>query len=114
MRRIEKPWGYELVWAEAPKYVGKVLHIDSGKRLSLQYHEVKDETIMVQSGSLLLEVGQTKDTLYEVHMEAGDCFHITTGLVHRMTALSDVDVLEVSTPELDDVVRLSDDFGRTA
>ena len=112
MRKVDKPWGHELIWAETPKYVGKVLHIEAGKRLSLQYHNVKDETIMVQSGNLRLEVGPSADNLHPIDMGPGDIFHIVTGLLHRMCAVTDVDVLEVSTPELNDVVRVQDDYGR--
>ena len=113
MRKINKPWGYENVWAETPKYLGKVLHIMASKRLSLQYHNVKDETIMVQRGTLQLEMGPTKDNLRIILMNPGDVQHIPTGVVHRMTAVTDVEVLEVSTSEIDDVVRLEDDHGRT-
>ena len=94
--RVEKPWGYELHWAKTDRYVGKVLHIKAGHALSLQYHNKKDETIYVQSGK----------------MRPGDSVHDTPLTVHRMTALEDCDLLEVSTPELDDVVRLEDRYGR--
>ena len=113
-RRVEKPWGYELWWARTERYVGKVLHINAGQSLSLQYHNVKDETIMVLSGTLLFETGEKGDpaTLNKMEMHPGDIFHITPGTVHRMTGVTDVDLVEVSTPELDDVVRLEDRYGR--
>jgi len=111
MRRVDKPWGHELVWAETRRYVGKVLHIKAGHRLSRQYHRVKDETLMVQSGEMTLEIGPA-DSAEPRRMRAGDVFHVTPGTIHRMIAVTDVDVIEVSTPELDDVVRLEDVYGR--
>jgi mannose-6-phosphate isomerase len=111
MRRVDKPWGHELVWAETARYVGKVLHITAGQRLSRQYHRVKEETLMVQTGEMDLEVGPV-ESLETKRMRAGDVFHCTPGTIHRMIAVTDVDVLEVSTPELDDVVRLEDVYGR--
>jgi mannose-6-phosphate isomerase-like protein (cupin superfamily) len=111
MRRVEKPWGHELIWAETPKYVGKVLHIQAGKKLSRQYHVRKDETFLVQQGEMDLEVGQG-ESMRVVRMKASDAFHCPPGTVHRMVAITDVDVVEVSTPELDDVVRLEDAYGR--
>ncbi len=111
MRRVEKPWGYELIWAETARYVGKVLHIRAGERLSRQYHRVKDETLLVQTGEMDLEVGPPADAR-TVRMRPGDTFHVVPGTIHRMIAVGDVDVVEVSTPELDDVVRLEDAYGR--
>ena len=113
-RRVEKPWGYELWWARTERYVGKLLHVRKGESLSLQYHNVKDETIMVQSGELLFETRPKGETgeLTRRTLKSGDTFHITPGTVHRMTGLSDTDILEVSTPEVDDVVRLEDRYGR--
>jgi quercetin dioxygenase-like cupin family protein len=113
-KRVDKPWGHEIWWARTERYVGKILHVKKGESLSLQYHNVKDETIMVQSGRLLFETrpaGQEGD-LAPVEMKPGDVFHITPGTLHRMTGLEDCDILEVSTPELDDVVRLEDRYGR--
>ena len=113
-KRVEKPWGHELWWARTERYVGKILHVKKGECLSLQYHNVKDETIMLQSGVLLFETrpaGQEGD-LQKVHMKPGDVFHITPGTLHRMTAVEDCDIVEVSTPELEDVVRLEDRYGR--
>jgi mannose-6-phosphate isomerase len=112
MRRVDKPWGYELIWAETPRYVGKVLHIASGHRLSRQYHERKDETFFVQSGEMDLEVGDGPDRR-TLRMRPQEAFHCPPRTVHRMIAVTDVDVFEVSTPELDDVVRLEDAYGRT-
>ena len=113
-KRVEKPWGYEIWWARTERYVGKILHVNKGESLSLQYHNVKDETIMIQSGLLLLQTRPAGEEgeLRQVEMKPGDVFHITPGTLHRMTALEDCDILEVSTPELDDVVRLEDRYGR--
>jgi mannose-6-phosphate isomerase-like protein (cupin superfamily) len=112
MRRVDKPWGYELIWAETADYVGKILHIDEGEQLSLQYHEIKEETLYCQSGRMELEIGDEGAELATVIMEPGDAQHITPRKVHRMRALSDCDIFEVSTPHLDDVVRLDDRYGR--
>jgi mannose-6-phosphate isomerase len=110
-RVIEKPWGYELLWAHTERYVGKVLHINKGESLSYQYHVVKDETIRLLSGALEMDVeaGGERST---IRLSPGECLHIVPGMKHRMIALEDCDVLEVSTPELDDVVRLEDRYGR--
>ena len=113
-KRVEKPWGYELWWARTERYVGKILHLRKGESLSLQYHRVKDETIMLQSGRLLFET-RSKDEngeLRRIEMRPGDVFHITPGTLHRMTGLDDCDIVEVSTPELEDVVRIEDRYGR--
>jgi len=111
MRRVEKPWGYEIVWAETDRYVGKILHIAAGKKLSRQFHRKKDETFLVDAGEMDLEIGEG-DARRVLRMSKGDAFHCPPGTVHRMVAVKDVDVIEVSTPELDDVVRLEDDYGR--
>ena len=111
-RRVEKPWGHELIWAEGTRYAGKLLHIAHGGQLSFQYHEVKDETIYLLSGILDLEVGHRDEPRRTLRLEPGDSFHINPGLRHRMTAIETCVVLEVSTPELDDVVRLEDRYGR--
>lgn len=111
MRRVEKPWGYELIWAETSRYVGKVLHITAGQSLSRQYHQRKEETFLVQTGHMKLELGPV-DKLEVLDMKPGDTYHCLPGTIHRMTAVSDVDLVEVSTPELDDVVRLEDRYGR--
>ena len=109
--RIEKPWGYELHWAKTDRYVGKILHVDAGHALSLQYHDRKDETIYLYSGKMLFEIEQN-GVLTKRTMAPGESVHVTPGTVHRMTAIEDCDVMEVSTPELDDVVRLEDRYGR--
>lgn len=111
-RRVEKPWGYEIIWAHTDRYVGKILHVNAGHALSLQYHEKKDETIHLLTGAMIFFVGRSADALEEVHMKAGDSYHVTTGTIHRMQAITDVDILEASTPELDDVVRIEDRYGR--
>ncbi len=113
MKRVEKPWGYELIFADTDKYVGKILHVDEGEQLSLQYHEVKDETVFVSSGRLELEI-QEGDELVAHILEPGEARHIPPGTVHRMRALSTCDVFEVSTPHLDDVVRMEDRYGRVS
>lgn len=114
-RRVPKPWGHELIWAETDRYVGKILHIKAGESLSLQYHERKDETIYVLSGELIFEHGPIGDApLTRVTLKPGESFRITPHLRHRMSAAIDCDILEASTPELDDVVRLEDRYGRTA
>jgi mannose-6-phosphate isomerase len=111
--RVDKPWGHEIWWARTERYVGKILHVRAGESLSLQYHRVKDETIRMLSGRLLFEVSDGADEpLRRIEMEPGQGFHIRPGMRHRMTALEDCDILEVSTPELDDVVRLEDRYGR--
>jgi quercetin dioxygenase-like cupin family protein len=113
-KRVDKPWGHEIWWARTERYVGKTLHVKAGESLSLQYHNVKDETILIQSGRLLFETRPAGDLgeLRRIEMNPGDVFHITPGTVHRMTGLTDCDIIEVSTPELEDVVRLEDRYGR--
>ena len=111
MRRVDKPWGYELVWAETSRYVGKILHINAGQKLSRQYHNKKDETFLVENGVMDLEVGQGPE-LRVIRMERHATFYCAPKTIHRMVAVTDVDVVEVSTPELDDVVRLEDAYGR--
>ena len=110
--RIEKPWGYELIWAHTGRYVGKILHVNAGEALSLQYHRQKDETLYVLAGSMRMWLGPSADELEERMMREGDSVRVVPGTVHRMEAVSDVDILEASTPELDDVVRLEDRYGR--
>ena len=113
MRIVNKPWGFEEIWAESHRYVGKFLHINAGHRLSRQYHNVKDETIRVMSGHLLLELGDSISGYTSHEMTAGDTYRIVPGTVHRFCAPNDDVVLaEVSTPELDDVIRISDDYVR--
>jgi mannose-6-phosphate isomerase-like protein (cupin superfamily) len=110
--RVDKPWGHELIWARTGRYVGKILHVREGHALSLQYHERKDETVYVLSGRLRFQHGKAGEELRETVLEPGQSFHIDPGLRHRMIAITDVDILEASTPELDDVVRLEDRYGR--
>jgi mannose-6-phosphate isomerase len=111
-RRVEKPWGWELVWAETDAYVGKLLFVRAGQALSLQYHEVKDESWLVQEGRAMLELGEVGDDLETIEITTGDAFRYRPGTVHRVTAVEDTLILEVSTPHLDDVVRLEDLYGR--
>jgi len=112
VRRVEKPWGYELIWAHTDRYVGKILHINAGAALSYQYHRVKDETIYVMSGVLTLHVSNDDGPARAIELREGESFRITPGLRHRFEAKAAVDLLEASTPELDDVVRLEDRYGR--
>jgi mannose-6-phosphate isomerase len=113
-RRVDKPWGHELVWAEGGPYVGKILVIEPGKRLSLQYHEVKDETILVQAGMLRLHIEDGDGNLVVEELAEGEHRHVVAGRRHRFEAGPErVQLVEVSTPELHDVVRLDDDFGRS-
>ena len=113
VRRVEKPWGYELIWALTDVYCGKVLFVQAGASLSLQFHKEKDESWYVQSGRAKLELGDVgQGVLNEEVIGAGASFHYTPGTVHRVTALEDTTILEVSTPHLDDIVRLDDLYGR--
>lgn len=111
--RVEKPWGHELIWARTDRYVGKVLHIKAGEALSLQYHRQKDETVMVLRGRMRFEHFADGEPPQATELAPMQPFHIAPGLRHRMIALEDTDVVEVSTPELDDVVRLEDRYGRS-
>jgi mannose-6-phosphate isomerase len=110
--RVPKPWGYELIFAKTERYVGKILHVNRGESLSLQYHEIKEETLFVVAGELKLTIEIDGDRR-ELMLRAGEAFHIAPRMIHRMEAIEDTDVAEVSTPELDDVVRLEDRYGRT-
>ena len=109
--RVDKPWGYELIWARTDRYVGKILHVRAGHVLSLQYHNRKDETMHVLRGELILRT-QPGTTLEERRFTAGQSVHIPPKLIHQIEAVADSDVLEASTPELDDLVRLQDRYGR--
>jgi mannose-6-phosphate isomerase len=112
-RKVEKPWGHELVWAESERYVGKVLFVKAGESLSLQFHRVKDEAWLVQAGRAKIELGSAGNAvLKEEVVGEGATFRFRPGTVHRVTALEDTTIVEVSTPELDDVVRLEDRYGR--
>jgi mannose-6-phosphate isomerase len=112
-RRVEKPWGHELIWALTDAYCGKVLFVKAGHSLSLQFHREKDESWLIQSGRVRLELGAAGESvLKEEVVGAGAAFHYRPGTVHRVTAIEDTTILEVSTPQLDDVVRLEDRYGR--
>jgi len=113
VKRVEKPWGYEIIWAHTDRYVGKILHIAAGQALSVQYHERKDETVYLLSGEMKYWVKlDPEGEMQDMRLRMGDSFRITPGTIHYMEAVTDCDVLEASTPELDDVVRLKDRYGR--
>ena len=110
---VPKPWGYEKIWALSDRYIGKILHINAGHELSVQYHNKKDETAYLLSGEIIYRVQRNgDDVLDDVHLKVGEAYRIIPGTIHQMIAVTDCDVLEVSTPELNDVVRLSDKYGR--
>ena len=113
VRHVPKPWGHETIWAHTEQYVGKILHIKAGHALSVQYHNVKDETVHLLAGELIywVRLGEGEE-LQDMQLRAGESFRITPGTVHYMQAVTDCDVLEASTPHLDDVVRLQDRYGR--
>ncbi len=110
--RIDKPWGYELVWAKTDRYVGKILHVAAGHQLSYQFHRVKDETIFVLQGEIELDLAPPDGQRVTLTLRAGESIHLRPQTRHRIRALTDCDLLEASTPELDDVVRIEDDYGR--
>lgn len=111
-RFVDKPWGHEEIFAETDTYVGKILFVRAGERLSLQYHRVKEETLRVLSGELELTAGRDPEHLETWVLQHGEVFHVPAGTVHRMAAVTDCELVEVSTPHLDDVVRLEDRYGR--
>lgn len=111
VRTVPKPWGHETIWAHTEQYVGKVLHVKAGHALSLQYHEMKDETIHLLRGEMIYRLKQDGH-LVDVPFKVGQSYRNTPGTVHQMEAITDCDILEVSTPHLDDVVRLTDRYGR--
>jgi mannose-6-phosphate isomerase len=111
-RRVEKPWGHELIWAHTDRYAGKVIVIEAGRRLSLQLHDRKDESIYVVAGRLRLHLEGGDGRMATFDLGPGGHAHVPVGRRHRFEALERVELVEVSTPELDDVVRLEDDFGR--
>ena len=114
-RRVEKPWGHEVIWAETEAYVGKVLFVKAGESLSLQFHREKDESWLVQSGRARLELGSAGEALLkEEVIGPGASFRFRPGTVHRVAAIEDTTILEASTPQLEDVVRLEDRYGREA
>jgi mannose-6-phosphate isomerase-like protein (cupin superfamily) len=108
---VQKPWGHETIWAHTDRYVGKILHIKAGEALSVQYHERKDETIHLLRGEMIYRVKEGEQ-LRDMRLRAGESFRNQPGTIHQMEAVTDCDVLEASTPDLDDVVRLSDKYGR--
>ena len=110
--RVEKPWGYELVWARTDRYVGKVLHVAAGHGLSCQYHNQKDETLHVLSGEVIITIEAPGGSRERRALKAGQSLRIPARVIHEMEAVVDSDVLEASTPELDDIVRLKDRYGR--
>jgi mannose-6-phosphate isomerase len=110
--KVDKPWGYELRWGITDRYAGKVLHVKKGEALSLQFHERKDEYQYVVKGAIDIELGGPDGALTTHRLKAGDTLHISPGTRHRLTAVEDTDIFEVSTPEMDDVVRLEDRYGR--
>ena len=110
--RVDKPWGHELIWAHTDRYVGKRLVIETGKRLSLQRHEVKDESILVVEGRLRLYLEDDDGIVRDHELGPGEFRHIPTGRIHRFESIERCELIEVSTPELDDVIRLEDDYGR--
>ena len=113
VRRVDKPWGYEIIWALTDRYCGKVLHINAGQALSVQYHVRKDETVYLLAGEMKYWVKlDGEEELRDMRLRVGDAFRITPGTVHYMEAVTDCDVLEASTPDLDDVVRIKDRYGR--
>ena len=112
-RKVEKPWGHELIWALTEAYCGKLLFVKAGHSLSLQFHREKDESWLIQAGRVKLELGEVGETVLKAEIVGpGAAFHYKPGTVHRVTALEDTTILEVSTPHLDDVVRLEDAYGR--
>jgi mannose-6-phosphate isomerase-like protein (cupin superfamily) len=112
VRRIEKPWGYELWWAQSDHYLGKLLHVDAGHRLSMQVHRQKDETSYLLSGRLRLSEGPSVGDLWQGEIGPGHAWRVEPGTVHTIEAIEDSVVLEVSTPHPEDVVRLEDQYGR--
>lgn len=111
-QKIKKPWGYELLFAYTPRYLGKILFIKAGHRLSLQYHEQKDETMYIHQGKALLEIEGSDGQLNQSVAQSGYCLRIVPLTKHRLQAIEDTTIFEVSTPELEDVTRLDDDYGR--
>jgi mannose-6-phosphate isomerase len=112
VNRVEKPWGYELVYAATDRYLGKIIFIRAGEQLSLQFHKEKDETLYVHSGRVEFEIGDPGKPMDIEVVAPGRAFHLPPGTVHRLRALEDSVILEVSTPDVNDVVRLEDRYGR--
>jgi mannose-6-phosphate isomerase-like protein (cupin superfamily) len=111
-QKIDKPWGYELLWAHTPRYAGKIFFVKKGHRLSLHYHEKKDETHYVYEGKTLMEMEDSNGKLTRFEASAGDCYRILPYTKHRLKAIEDTVIFEVSTPELEDISRFEDDYGR--
>jgi len=111
-RRVPKPWGHELIWTQTERYVGKLIVIEAGKRLSLQKHVRKDEAILVIAGRMVLSLESADGSIEQIEMGPGDHRRVPTGRIHRFEAIELTELVEVSTPELDDVIRIEDDFGR--
>ena len=111
-RRVKKPWGEVLVWAETEDYLGRILRIRAGEAQSLHFHEERDETILLLRGKMILEVGAGVNSLHETRVREGEVMHLPAGLLHRIVATTDAEVLEVSTPDADDIVRVRDRYGR--
>ena len=113
VRRVDKPWGHELIWAETDLYVGKILHVRAGEALSLQMHREKDETMYLLAGRVRMSLGPSAERLDVVELGPGQAMRLPPGTVHRVEALEDSDLLEASTPHLHDLVRLEDRYGRS-
>ena len=111
-KRIDKPWGHEIVWAHTKDYVGKILFVKKGESLSLQYHKIKEETLFIETGECIIETGPDAEHLKPLHFSHGGIFHVAPNCLHRIIAVTDCRLFEVSTPQLDDVVRLKDQYGR--
>ena len=110
--RVDKPWGYELIWAKTKDYVGKILFVRAGESLSLQYHVEKEETLFLETGHCKIFTGETPENLTPFEMNPGDIFHVAPKTLHQIVAIADTRIFEVSTPQLTDVVRLKDRYGR--
>jgi mannose-6-phosphate isomerase len=111
-RRVEKPWGYVLIWAETEDYVGRILHVRAGEAQSLHFHEEREETVLLLRGEAILEAGTGVNSLQETPMQEGETVHLSAGLLHRILATTDAELIEVSTPDTDDIVRIRDRYGR--
>ncbi len=112
MEIVDKPWGHEKIFIKTSKYAGKILFIKEGEILSLQHHEVKEETMFLKSGSVIIEYGNDINNLKEIHLKENDILHIPPKTIHRVRAVIDSEIFEISTPELDDIVRHEDRYGR--
>lgn len=113
VKTIKKPWGEEIWFAHTDQYAGKILKIFKGHRMSLQYHDIKRETQYIKSGKVKFTYGETLENLKEIVLNPGDKFEVIPKLIHRVEALEESEIIEVSTPQLDDIVKIEDDYGRT-